>query len=281
MQIGKYQLHVVETGTIGLDGGAMFGIVPKPLWEKTNPSDDLNRVTLAGRCLLLESENRKILVDTGTGENWDDKFKKIYRVDQSENRLNSSLANLGFKPEDITDVLLTHLHFDHTGGAVKFEGDKIIPAFPNAKYLIQKKHFDWALNPADKDKASFVKDRFEPIVKEGMMTFLNGEEQIDDEIKVLLVNGHTPGQQIPLISDTTNTLLYTADFLAFSSHVPLPYIMGYDLQPLVTIEEKKKRLPQAVEENWLLYFEHDPFTIAATITKTEKGFQVKERFDKL
>ena len=279
MQIGKYKLHVVETGTIGLDGGAMFGIVPKPLWERTNPADDMNRVTLANRSLLLKSEDRIILMDTGTGSNWDKKFQKIYRVDQKENSLDTSLGKLGLEPEDITDVFLTHLHFDHTGGSIKFEDDKILPAFPNAKYLIQKKQFEWALNPADKDRASFVKERFEPLAKEGLVEFLDGEEEIDDEIKVLNFNGHTPYQQIPLISDGNKSLLYTGDFLAFSSHVPLPYVMGYDLEPMVTIEEKKKRLPRAVDEEWLLYFEHDPSTVAATITRTEKGFQIKERFD--
>ncbi|OGU55883.1 MAG: MBL fold metallo-hydrolase [Ignavibacteria bacterium RBG_13_36_8] len=281
MKIGKYNLHVIETGTFGLDGGAMFGIVPKMLWERTNPSDEENRVTLSGRCLLLVSAKRKILIDTGIGTGWDNKFNKIYRIDQTENTLEKSLDRLDIKPGDITDVLLTHLHFDHAGGSIKFENGKPIPAFPNAKYFIQQEQFNWAMNPSDRDRASFVKERFEPLKIEGVLELLDGEQQIDDEIEVILCNGHTPSQQIFKISDSSRTLLYAGDFLAFSAHVPLPYIMSYDLQPLKTIEEKMKILPKAVDEEWLLYFEHDPYTVTAIITKTDKGFAIKERFTSL
>lgn len=281
MQIGKYKLSVVESATIGLDGGAMFGVVPKPLWEKTNPPDESNRVTLATRCLLLQSEDKTILIDTGTGDNWDPKFEKIYRINYSHASLLDSLAQHGVNREDVTDVILTHLHFDHTGGSVIFDGDKILPAFPNAKYHVQQKQFEWALNPSDRDRASFVANRFMPLMDEGILNLIDGPSQFDDQIEFLVVNGHTLGQQLVKIADSSRTLLYTADLFAFSAHVPVPYLMGYDLQPLETVKEKKYILPMAVEENWMLYFEHDPFIPAATVTQTDKGFSLKEKFESL
>jgi len=280
MKIGKYTLHEIEAGYIGLDGGAMFGVVPKPLWEKTNPPDELNRVTLNTRCLLLKSESRNILIDTGIGDNWEEKFKQIYRVDY-KNMLLPSLAKSGITPEQITDVILTHLHFDHTGGSTKLEEGKWIPAFPNAKYHVQKKHFEWAINPSERDRASFVQNRFLPLVENGMLNFIDGPGQFDDEIEFLIINGHTFGQQMVKVSDTSNTLLYCGDLMPFSSHIPVPYVMGYDLQPIVTVEEKRNILPRAVAENWKLYFEHDPFFATATVAKSNKGFTAKEKFEKL
>ncbi len=281
MKIGKYNLHLVSTGTFGLDGGAMFGIIPKPLWEKTNPADEKNRIQLGVRCLLLESGSKKILIDTGMGTNWNEKFVSIYKVDQQSNNLFNSLENFGVKPEEITDVILTHLHFDHTGGSTKLENDKFIPTFSNATYHTQKKHFDWAVNPSDKDRGSFIKERFLPLYDEGVLNLIDGESHFDDEIEFILINGHTFFQQMIKLSDSSNTFLFCGDLIPTASHVPIPYVMGYDIQPLVTIEEKKKYLTQAVDENWKLIFEHDPITVAATIAKTDKGFKVKERFDNL
>jgi glyoxylase-like metal-dependent hydrolase (beta-lactamase superfamily II) len=254
MKIGKYKLHAVETGSFGLDGGAMFGIIPKPMWNKLNPADEQNRVTLHARNLLLISDSRKILIDTGIGTNWDEKFEKIYRLDLSQNTSLKSLDRLGIKPEDITDVLLTHLHFDHTGGSTVLKDGNWIPAFPNAKYYVQRKHFDWAINPSDRDKGSFIQNRFLPLHKEGVLHFIDGDVPFDDEIEFITVNGHTFHQQTIKIYDSSNTVFYCGDLFPFISHIPLPYVMGYDLQPVTTVKEKKKILPTAVEEDWKLFF---------------------------
>ena len=280
MQIGKYKLSVVNTGYFRLDGGAMFGIIPKNLWGKTNPPDDQNRIKLATRNLLLEKGEKKILVDTGMGYKWDEKAKKIYDIDPQKNSIEISLNEFNLKPEDITDVILTHLHFDHTGGSTKSENGKIVPAFPKAKYFVQKKNFEWAMNPSDRDKGSYIKDNFEPLYEEGVLNLLS-DENFDDEIDFIVVNGHTFGQQLLKISDSKNTILYCGDLFPTTSHIPLPYVMGYDLQPLITITEKKKILPAAVDENWKLFFEHDPETVLATVINTDKGIIIGEKFDKL
>ena len=281
MKIGKYLLYAIETGVFGLDGGAMFGIIPKPLWNKTNPADEQNRVTLHARNLLLVSDSRKILVDTGIGENWDEKFSKIYRLDQHQFTMLTSLSKLGIHPWEITDVLLTHLHFDHTGGSTILKDGKWIPAFPNAKYFVQKKHFDWALNPIEKDRASFIQERFMPIHSEGLLNFVDGDVQLDDEIDFVTINGHTIFQQMIKVHDSINTVLYCGDLFPFASHIPIPYVMGYDLQPMITIQEKKKILPVAIEQNWKLFFEHDPEIIMATVTQSLRGFSIDEVFTEM
>ncbi len=278
MKIGKYKLHIINSGYFGLDGGAMFGIIPKPLWEKTNPADDANRIKLATRNLLLEYDNRKILVDTGMGNKWDDKSQKIYAIDQQNNSLFAGLSKLNVKPEDITDVILTHLHFDHTGGSTIMENGKLVPAFPNARYFVQKKNYEWAVNPSERDKGSYIKDNFAPLAEAGILYLLEGEKKFDDEIQLLIVNGHTFAQQLLKISDSSNTILYCCDLFPTTAHIPLPYVMGYDLQPLVTVEEKKKFLTQAVEGNWKFFFEHDPENALATVERTEKGYRIKEKF---
>lgn len=270
MQIGKYTLKTILSGFIGLDGGAMFGIIPKPLWEKTNPADELNRVTLSTRSILLECEDKKILIDTGMGNKWDEKSKKIYRIDP---KLDIELALLqnGIDPNEITDVLLTHLHFDHTGGSTKSENGKIIPTFPNAKYFVQKKNFEWAMNPSDRDKGSYIKENFEPLVKEGVLNLIDGEINFDENISFRIINGHTFAQQMIKISDSSNTILYCADLMPFVSHIRIPYVMGYDLQPMVTVQEKKKYLQLAAAENWYLFLGHDPEFSLATVKHSEKG----------
>jgi glyoxylase-like metal-dependent hydrolase (beta-lactamase superfamily II) len=281
MKIGKYDVHIIESGYFRLDGGAMFGIIPKPLWEKTNPSDNLNRIKLATRNLILISDSKKILVDTGMGNKWNDKNKDIYAVDQQTTSLFQSLSNLNLKPEDITDVILTHLHFDHTGGSTVLNSGKLEPAFPDAIYYVQKENYRWAVNPSERDRGSYLKDNFVPLKEAGVLMQIEGEKQFDDEIDFIIVNGHTFGQQLIKISDSSNTFLYCCDLFPFTSHIPLPYIMGYDLQPLVTLEEKKKILDNALEEDWKLLFEHDPDTVCATLESTEKGIRIKERFSAL
>lgn len=270
MKIGKYNLHTVQSGLFSLDGGAMFGIIPKPLWEKTNPADELNRIKLSTRNLLLISDDKKILIDTGMGNKWDDKSKNIYNIDPKLD-LELALEQNGIKSDEITDILLTHLHFDHTGGSTKFENGKLVPAFPNAKYYVQKKNFEWGRNPTDRDKGSYIKDNFEPLVKEGVLNLIDGEIDFDDNISFRIINGHTFSQQMIKISDSSNTVLYVADLLPFVSQIKIPCVMGYDLQPLVTVEEKKKYLKLAAEENWKLYFGHDPDYAIATVKHSEKG----------
>lgn len=269
MKIGKYNLKIINSGFIGLDGGAMFGIIPKPLWLKTNQPDEQNRVTLATRNLLLESESKKILIDTGMGTKWDDKSKEIYRID-SNLELENELKQLNIYPEEITDVILTHLHFDHTGGSTRLISGKIIPAFPNARYYVQNRNFDWGINPSDRDRGSYIKENFEPLANEGVLIFTKDDEFFDDEIQFKVINGHTFGQQMIKISDEATTLLYCCDLLPFVSHIRIPYIMGYDLQPLVTVEEKKKYLKQAADENWYLFFGHDPEIALATVKHSDK-----------
>ena len=278
MKIGKYTLHAIETGVFALDGGAMFGIIPKILWNKSNPADDQNRVTLHARNLLLVSDSRKILIDTGIGENWDEKFSKIYRLDQHEFTLIQSLSKIGIHPWEITDVLLTHLHFDHTGGSTKIENGKLLPAFSNAKYYVQKKNYEWAISPSERDKGSYIKDNFIPLMEDGVLNLLSDEKNFDDEIEFILINGHTFSQQLIKISDSSNIILYCCDLFPTVSHIPVPYVMGYDLQPLVTVEEKKRILTKAVDENWKLFFEHDPEFAFANVLKSEKGFKVDEKF---
>jgi glyoxylase-like metal-dependent hydrolase (beta-lactamase superfamily II) len=278
MKIGKYDLFTIQSGFIGLDGGAMFGIIPKPLWEKTNPADEVNRVTLATRNLLLVGDSKKILIDTGMGNKWDEKSRNIFRIDENLS-LEKALLQKGFSFDEITDVILTHLHFDHTGGSTIFQNEKLIPAFPNATYHVQKQNFNWALNPTDRDRGSYLKENFEPLAREGVLNLLT-ENYFDENISFEIINGHTFGQQMVKISDGSKTVLYCADLLPFVSHIRLPYIMAYDLQPLVTLAEKKKYLKQALDENWILYFGHDPEYAAVTLKHSDKGIvQDKVYFD--
>jgi len=277
MKIGKYKLSIIESGSFGLDGGAMFGIIPKPLWQKTNLADDVNRVRLATRNLLLESDSKKILIDTGMGDKWDDKSKNIYAVDEKLS-MDSALSGKGLKSDEITDVILTHLHFDHTGGSTIKVNGKLQPAFPNAKYYVQKQNFEWAINPSDRDKGSYIKENFQPLMEEGVLHLIDGNKNFDDEIEFFVINGHTFGQQMVKISDGKNTFLFCSDLIPFYSHIPLHYIMGYDLQPLVTLQEKKKYLKMAVDENWKLFFGHDPEIAFATVKKFGEGYLVDEKF---
>jgi len=277
MKIGKYKLSIIESSFLGLDGGAMFGIVPKPLWEKTNPADEANRIKLSTRHLILESESKKIIIDTGMGNKWDERVKSIYAVDEQYS-MNTALAQIGLKAEDITDVILTHLHFDHTGGSTILNDGKLIPAFPNAKYYVQKQNYDWGINPSDRDKGSYLSENFLPLYEEGVLNFISGNSKFDDEIEFIVINGHTFGQQMIKITDASNTILFCADLIPTVSHIPLPYIMGYDLQPLVTLQEKKKYLKLAVDENWKLFFGHDPEFALATAKIFREGYMSDKKF---
>jgi glyoxylase-like metal-dependent hydrolase (beta-lactamase superfamily II) len=272
MKIGGYELFPIETGTFALDGGAMFGVVPRPLWEKTNPPDALNRITLAARPLLLVGHGKKILVDTGNGTKFKQKHLDIYRLDTSRHSLENSLRKCGIAMGEITDVILTHLHFDHAGGSTYRDGGELKPAFPRATYHVQKAHWEQAINPTEKDRASFMPEDYLPLKDRGMLQFVEGEYELFPHISLVVTNGHTASQQLPKISDGTTTLLYTCDLFPTVAHLHLPYIMAYDLRPLVTLEEKRKTLEAAVEEGWILFFEHDPDTVAGRVSRNEKGY---------
>jgi len=276
MHINDYEIIPIETGRFALDGGAMFGVVPKNFWQRTNPADDQNRIELALRCLLLKGKDKNILIDTGVGEKLNEKLAKIYKIDHSQSNLEKTLSENGIKNEDITDVIISHLHFDHTGGTTKKKNDEIELTFPKAIHHVQLEQWEWANSTAEKDRASFITDNFLLMEKQGKLNILNGAQKIMDGIEALVMYGHTPGMQLIKISDTDNTLLYCADLVPTASHIPIPWVMAYDNNPLTTIEEKKRVLPKAVEENWILFFEHDPFRAAGTVQLTDKGFSLKE-----
>jgi glyoxylase-like metal-dependent hydrolase (beta-lactamase superfamily II) len=249
--------------------------VPKPLWSKTNPADEKNRIDMCMRALLLVSDTRKVLIDNGIGYKNSEKFNDIYGIDHSTYTLETELIKLGIGTDDITDVILTHLHFDHAGGSTyKDENGVTKVTFPNAVHYIQRRHLDWAMNPSDRDKASFIPADFEAIEKAGLFRLIDDDFLFDNFIKLNVVNGHTPAQQIVTVSDGVNTLLYAGDLFPMASHVHIPYIMGYDLFPLTTLNEKKIFLPKVTSEKWIVFFEHDPFTEMARVHKTEKGYAI-------
>jgi glyoxylase-like metal-dependent hydrolase (beta-lactamase superfamily II) len=277
MKIGEYKLYPVQTGLFKLDGGAMFGVVPKVLWSKTNPPDERNRIQMGMRSLLLVSDKKKIIVDNGVGYKLSQKLNDIYGVDHSKFTLENSLKEIGFTTNDITDVVLTHLHFDHAGGSTyRDQSGEIKLTFPNATYYLQNKQWEWANNPSERDKASFFPENFVPIQKAGHLKLLDGDYKFDEFITLPVVNGHTPGMELVIVKDDKKTLLYTADLFPTTSHLQPPYIMGYDLYPLTTLDEKKRYLPKIVKENWLLFFEHDAFTETARLKLTEKGYSFEK-----
>ncbi|MGZ3652111.1 MAG: MBL fold metallo-hydrolase [Bdellovibrionota bacterium] len=278
MQIGNYKLHTLEMGTFGLDGGAMFGIVPKTLWSRENPADAENRIHMHTRCLLLRDEKnrRNILVDCGLGDKDDARFKERYKV--APYALDAELSRHGLTGTDITDVIATHFHFDHMGGLTKFdEAGKLVSRFPNAKIWAQKKNWAHAWKPNEKDKASYLKDNFSIYESDSRLQLIDGEEEILPGIKMQLSEGHTISMQHPLVFDGSRSLLYCADIIPMSAHVRVAWVMGYDCFPLTTIQEKKQILAVAAEEETVLFFEHCPYMDGARVEFNGRDYAVKEK----
>jgi len=272
------QLFTIHAGYFKLDGGAMFGVVPKSIWNKLNPADENNMCSWAMHCLLVQEGNRLILIDNGMGNKQDAKFFSYYYLHGDES-LEKSLHRAGFSKEDITDVVLTHLHFDHCGGSILRDNEgKLIPAFPNATYWSNEDHWNWAVHPNAREKASFLKDNILPIRESGQLRFLKKGETLTDSISFEWVYGHTEAMMLPVIQYKDIRIMYMADLIPSAGHVPLPYIMAYDMRPLQTLEEKEKILNSLTGPRDFLFLEHDPVTECIRIEKTERGFKAGERF---
>ena len=271
------KLYSVNAGYFKLDGGAMFGVVPKSMWNKLNPADENNMCNWAMRCWLIEDGNKLILVDNGMGDKQDAKFFGYYYLN-GDDSLQRSIGKLGFNFDDITDVVLTHLHFDHCGGSIKFSDDKrkLIPTFKNATYHVNEKHWNWAVNPNVREKASFLKENILPIQESGQMKYFDENTKILEGLSFIEVNGHTEAMMLPKLNYNGNTLLFMADLIPSAAHLPLPYVMGYDVRPLETMKEKTIILNEAAKNNWLLFFEHDNSTECISLEQTEKGVRKKD-----
>ncbi|MCE3280999.1 MAG: fold metallo-hydrolase [Bacteroidetes bacterium] len=275
------KLHVINTGNFKLDGGAMFGVVPKTLWSRTNPADENNLCSWSMRCLLIEDGNRLILVDNGIGDKQDAKFFSHYFLHGNET-LVSSLKKAGFSPDDVTDMFLTHLHFDHCGGSIKYNENKngFDTTFKNAVYWSNAEHWEWATKPNNREKASFLKENILPIHESGQLKFIDGEDskQLGENIRISYMRGHTDAMMIPQINYKGKTVAFMADLLPSAGHIPLPYVMGYDTRPLLTLTEKEKFLKKAAEEEFILFLEHDSVNECCTVQNTEKGIKLKDTF---
>lgn len=273
------KLHSIETGNFKLDGGAMFGVVPKVMWNKINAADENNLCSWAMRCLLIEHGKKLILIDNGIGNKQDEKFLKHYYLYGNDN-LDTSLAKVGFHRDDITDVILTHLHFDHCGGSIVRDGEKLIPAFKNATYWSNEKHWQWAIQPNEREKASFLKENILPIQESGQLKFVADIEGIElfKNISIHFVNGHTESMMLPKITYNNQNIVFMADLLPSAGHIPLPYVMAYDMFPLTTLKEKKDFLNVAVENNFILFFEHDISMECCNLQVTERGIRMKDSF---
>jgi glyoxylase-like metal-dependent hydrolase (beta-lactamase superfamily II) len=276
------KLYPIETGNFKLDGGAMFGVVPKPMWTKTNPADENNQIDIAARCLLIEDGNRLILIDTGMGNKQSDKFFGYYSL-WGDHNTDTSLAKYGFHRDDITDVFMTHLHFDHCGGSVQWNKDRTgyEPAFKNANFWTNDKHWEWATKPNAREKASFLSENILPMQESGQLKFINrpeGDFLAESELGfgIFFADGHTEKQMIPHINYNGKTIVFMADLLPTAGHIPLPYVMGYDTRPLLTLDEKAKFMNAAADTGYCLFLEHDAHNEIITVEHTDKGVRLKE-----
>lgn len=272
------KLSVINTGFFKLDGGAMFGVVPKSIWSRTNPPDDKNLCTWAMRCLLIEDGNKLILIDNGIGDKQSPEFYKHYYL-HGDDSLLSSIKNAGYQPSDITDMFLTHLHFDHCGGGVVKNGEKNELLFPNAKYWSNKSHWQWATEPNPREKASFLRENIFPMKESGQLELIEADSKSPlPQFDILYVNGHTEQMMIPMIRYKGKTICYMADLLPSTGHIPLPYVMGYDTRPLITLTEKEKFLNEAAANNYVLFLEHDAVNECCTVKSTDKGVRLDQTF---
>ena len=274
------ELYTINTGHFKLDGGAMFGVVPKSLWQKINAADDNNMCSWAMRCLLVKDGKRLILIDNGMGNKQDDKFFGYYYL-HGNDTLDLSLAKQGFHRDDITDVFLTHLHFDHCGGSISYNADrtKLEPAFKNAKYWCNEKHWEWAVNPNPREKASFLKENILPIKESGQLYFLDASKDFMPDFAMFEAHGHTEAMMLPLITYKNTTVAFMADLIPSAGYIPMPYVMAYDTRPLDTMKEKEYILKQAAQHNWTLFFEHDPTIECCTVIQTERGIKLDKTYN--
>ncbi len=272
------ELHKIETGNFKLDGGAMFGVVPKVIWNDVYPSDENNLCNWAMRCLLVVNGDRKILIDNGIGDKQDEKFLRHYHLN-GDDTLEKSLARAGFSTDDITDMIITHLHFDHCGGSIKkTDENKFEPTFKNATYWISKEQWEWATHPNRREKASFLKENIYPIEESGLLKLVEEEGELLPGVKIKFFNGHTGGQMIPHINYNGKTIVFMADLLPSTAHIPMPYIMAYDTRPLITLKEKELFFNEAIQNNYILFFEHDIYYECCTLKMTEKGPRLDKTF---
>lgn len=273
-------VHIIETGFFKLDGGAMFGVVPKSIWNKLNPADENNMCSWALRSMLIEEDGRLILVDTGMGTKQDDRFFSHYYL-HGHDSLEASLNKLGWTKADITDIIHTHLHFDHCGGSIDRVNGELIPAFPNATYWSNERHWKWATEPNDREKASFLKENILPMKESGRLKMIDLHEPVSrftENISIRFVHGHTEAMMLPQITMNGRTFVFMADLLPSAAHLPIPYVMAYDMFPLTSLHEKKSFLEEAVSNDYILIFQHDPKIVACTLQRTEKGIRMKEEF---
>jgi glyoxylase-like metal-dependent hydrolase (beta-lactamase superfamily II) len=276
MKLGQYEIRAIETGRFKLDGGAMFGVVPKVLWSRTNPADESNRIAMAMRALYLEGGGRRLLVDGGSGTDFGEKMNRIYQIETQG--LRPALERAGIDPDSITDAVATHLHFDHAGGFCRRgPGGGIVVTLPRAIHHIQRRQWETALSPTEKDRASFFPEFLLPIEKAGLLRLADGVVEIFPGVTLIPTDGHTFGHQVVLVSTDEGSLLYCGDLIPLASHVNLPYIMAYDHFPLKTLEEKRQMLGRAADEGWILFFEHDPEIAAARVRRTDSdGFEITD-----
>ncbi len=273
------KIYPIEAGNFKLDGGAMFGVVPKSIWQRTNPADSNNLISMSMRCMLIEDGNRLILIDTGLGSKQSDKFFGYYYL-YGDSSIDTSLAKYGFHRDDITDVFLTHLHFDHCGGSIQWNKEKTgyEPAFKNAKFWSNQDHWNWAINPNPREKASFLKENILPMQESGQLNFVNQNVNEQLGFDIFCMDGHTEKQMLPKINYQGKTVVFMADLLPTTGHIPLPYVMGYDTRPLLTIKEKEQFLNTAADNEYFLFLEHDAYSEICTVQHTEKGVRLKETY---